>query len=810
MVLVSGASPAAYDNNGNPVVVTAVDPVNNTFSYAVTGSPGSPASGTITVQPYGLSPNGTTAIAWLPNHGYSNGDWIDITGATSSVYNGLHQIGNVTPNTFTYTVSSTPPSKATGNIVANKIVPISGTYLAPWVANVDLNPPGTPANLRAAITGNNTQVALSWTPVADLTSGIAYYQIYRDGAAYAQSTTAAYTDTSGISSLTPHAYQVAAVNYDGVMGGVSSTLTVGPPGIAAVGTGDANTVWVTFSEPVTAASAQSIANYALSGGITISSNPPPTLQPNGCTVVLTTSTLPSSSQTLTASNIVTPAGATLPSTSGTFTYGALGWNVAVYKANFALSDTVAQSQGVVNTPLQQSWVKTEQAPYINYLISGYGSGPHFNPTRSVPGTTQGTETDNLVVTATGVLVVPSGGSYTYTFGCNSDDGFELAISGVSFSSITSGTSLNGDLRYDGGRTAADTLGVVTFPHAGDYPISLLWFQGVVGAECELFAAPGSYTAFSGTSSWQLVGDVADGGLPVGGVLSTAWCTTGVNPLVTNNTVPALSGSVSGINAAVTVRVAGAYYAATSGNGAWALPAGDIQPGLAAGTYNVAVFASNAAGQTAFNTGLNQLSIATAGPLAGVVAPVPDARTSALSSLSIQFNEPVSGFNLQNVQLTLNGLGTPLSGATLSSSDNQNWTLANLAGLTAAQGAYALTVTPAGWGIVDQYGNPMTAAGTNTWFLDTTPPTASLTTAPPTITSTSAAASTTSLTVTYADSISGINAATFSTANLAVTNGATVSAYSANGNAVTYTITAPSGTWGASTQGTYTVSLVGQQ
>ena len=49
--------------------------------------------------------------------------------------------------------------------------------------------------------------------------------------------------------------------------------------------------------------------------------------------------------------------------------------------------------------------------------------------------------------------------------------------------------------------------------------------------------------------------------------------------------------------------------------------------------------------------------------------------------------------------------------------------------------------------------------------------------------------------------SGINTATFSTANLAVSNGATVTAYSANGNAVTYTITAPSGTWGASTQGT---------
>jgi hypothetical protein len=40
--------------------------------------------------------------------------------------------------------------------------------------------------------------------------------------------------------------------------------------------------------------------------------------------------------------------------------------------------------------------------------------------------------------------------------------------------------------------------------------------------------------------------------------------------------------------------------------------------------------------------------------------------------------------------------------------------------------------------------------------------------------------------------------------------ATVTAVSASGNAVTYTISAPSGTWGASPQGTYTVGLVGNQ
>lgn len=72
--------------------------------------------------------------------------------------------------------------------------------------------------------------------------------------------------------------------------------------------------------------------------------------------------------------------------------------------------------------------------------------------------------------------------------------------------------------------------------------------------------------------------------------------------------------------------------------------------------------------------------------------------------------------------------------------------------------------------------------------------------------TQAAAATTTVTVTYGDILSGIDVSTFGTGNIAVSNGATVTGFSANVNEVTYTITAPSASWGASTQGTYTVSL----
>ena len=98
----------------------------------------------------------------------------------------------------------------------------------------------------------------------------------------------------------------------------------------------------------------------------------------------------------------------------------MGWNVTVYEANIGLNDTIAMAQTLVNTPSEQSWVKTEVAPYIDYNVTG--GVLHFpSKERTLPGTTMGTETDNFAVTATGMMIIPAAG--TYTFGCDSDDGF---------------------------------------------------------------------------------------------------------------------------------------------------------------------------------------------------------------------------------------------------------------------------------------------------------------------------------------------------------------------------------------------------
>ena len=55
-------------------------------------------------------------------------------------------------------------------------------------AYMDLTAPAAPVNLSAAVTGSNNQISLTWSPVLEPTSGIAFYDIYRDGAQFLGST----------------------------------------------------------------------------------------------------------------------------------------------------------------------------------------------------------------------------------------------------------------------------------------------------------------------------------------------------------------------------------------------------------------------------------------------------------------------------------------------------------------------------------------------------------------------------------------------------------------------------------------------
>jgi CSLREA domain-containing protein len=111
-------------------------------------------------------------------------------------------------------------------------------------------------------------------------------------------------------------------------------------------------------------------------------------------------------------------------------------------------------------------------------------------------------------------------------------------------------------------------------------------------------------------------------------------------------------------------------------------------------------------------------------LNATITPIsPNPRNTAVSSITIVFNKPVTGFDLPDLKLTLNGGANLLpGGATLNTSDNATWTLDNLAGITAAQGTYDLKLTAAGSNIQDSTATALASDATASWVTDTTPPT----------------------------------------------------------------------------------------
>jgi CSLREA domain-containing protein len=110
--------------------------------------------------------------------------------------------------------------------------------------------------------------------------------------------------------------------------------------------------------------------------------------------------------------------------------------------------------------------------------------------------------------------------------------------------------------------------------------------------------------------------------------------------------------------------------------------------------------------------------------ATITAISPNPRNTAVSSIQIVFNKPVTGFDLGDLKLTRDGGATNLlTGAQiLNSADNATWTLGNLAGITTAEGTYDLTLTAAGSGIQDSTSTALASGTTASWGMDTTKPT----------------------------------------------------------------------------------------
>ncbi len=103
---------------------------------------------------------------------------------------------------------------------------------------IDIVPPSVPATVAANAVATGS-VEVTWTPSADAISGVAFYDIYRDGSFIATSTSTTYTAT-GLTAGQNYSFSVSAVDAAGNESAQSAAVAVTPP---------AGAIWMTITTP---------------------------------------------------------------------------------------------------------------------------------------------------------------------------------------------------------------------------------------------------------------------------------------------------------------------------------------------------------------------------------------------------------------------------------------------------------------------------------------------------------------------------------------------------------------------------------
>ncbi|MHC4799378.1 MAG: FN3 associated domain-containing protein, partial [Planctomycetota bacterium] len=180
------------------------------------------------------------------------------------------------------------------------------------------------------------------------------------------------------------------------------------------------------------------------------------------------------------------------------------FDVTYYKANITVA-SLATAELVISNPSYQSQVIAETSSVINYNNT-FCLG-HFANDNPVPGGSG--DLDDYVIEATAIVQITGTGDWT--FGVHSDAGFSLELTGPgSFY-----------MDYPSTRPPADSFAVFNVTAPGAYNLRLVFFERGDWSGVELFAAQGSHSSFN--SNFRLIGDVANGGLQVGGPI--VWFTS---------------------------------------------------------------------------------------------------------------------------------------------------------------------------------------------------------------------------------------------------------------------------------------------
>jgi hypothetical protein len=136
--------------------------------------------------------------------------------------------------------------------------------------------------------------------------------------------------------------------------------------------------------------------------------------------------------------------------------------------------------------------------------------------------------------------------------------------------------------------------------------------------------------------------------------------------------------------------------------------------LSDGDYSISIKITDEQGNVTGTSQPISFSVDTTAPTVSILDFGARVRDTLVNRLQFQFSEIVSGLTLADIELTIAGERVDLTGANLTTTDNQTWTLENLPDLSQLTGSYQLRIRPSN--ISDRAGNIMQVEGLDEWVL----------------------------------------------------------------------------------------------
>ena len=283
---------------------------------------------------------------------------------------------------------------------------------------VDTTPPNAPTDVTAVVLAIPS-VQLDWTAATDPETEVVAYRVFRDGLPIGESSTTSFVDEAAPGPAT-YEYTITAINAQGLESASSEVTSLTIMSVESVTSRSETEVIVRFTEPVSATSAEDLANYSIDG-ITITAA---SLDASGRVVTLTTSTLTEAvNYTLSVENIASQADSQFPSgfvTNFQFLRGVPGFSVLA-RRSITNVRSLADADAILNLPDNDPFLLEEvRGNYgtINFLDDdGHQHDGAFDGDVLFPADIPGNN-DNLVLRARGMVTIPEGQGGRWTFGSN--------------------------------------------------------------------------------------------------------------------------------------------------------------------------------------------------------------------------------------------------------------------------------------------------------------------------------------------------------------------------------------------------------